>query len=361
MTSPRVPVAVLEGLTAAIFRAVGVRDDHAATTACRLVEADCRGRSGHGVIRVRPYVERIRAGGVNLDPDVRVEHETAVSALLDGDNGLGQVVMTQATELAIAKARAAGIAWVGTVHSNHAGAAGLYPAMAAREGFVGIYGAVANANGMPVWGGEEHLLGTNPLAIAVPVGDQPPFVLDIATTVASHGTIKVAAQAGEPLPEGWVIGPDGRSITDPARVAEGHLAPIGGYKGVGLNIAIGILAGVLNGAAFGREVIDHRVDLGTPTNTGQHLLVLRADLFMPADELAASMVRHLDELRGSGADGSALRLPGDQAAAYEAESRQLGVPLTPATIADLDATAADLGLADRLGVTPPPDHEEPTP
>jgi LDH2 family malate/lactate/ureidoglycolate dehydrogenase len=361
MTPARVPVAELEDFTAAIFRAAGVTADHATTTARRLVEADCRGRTGHGVIRVAPYVERIQAGGVNLRPDIRVRHETPVSALVDGDDGLGQVVMTHATDLAIAKAEAAGVAWVGTVHSNHAGAAGLYPAMAARRGLVGIYGAVANANGMPVWGGDEQLLGTNPLAIAVPVGDQHPFVLDIATTVASHGTIKVAARSGEPLPEGWVIGPDGRSITDASRAGEGHLAPIGGYKGVGLNIAIGLLAGVLNGAAFGREVIDHRVEPDTPTNTGQYLLVLRADLFMPADELAASMVRHLDELRASAADGTPLRLPGDRAAAVQQDCERRGIPVPEATLDDLNATAAQLGLAGRLHPDRLTDPAEPAP
>jgi LDH2 family malate/lactate/ureidoglycolate dehydrogenase len=173
-------------------------------------------------------------------------------------------------------------------------------------------------------------------------------VLDIATTVASHGTIKVAARSGEPLPEGWVIGPDGQWITDPGRVDEGHLVPIGGYKGAGLNIAIGLLAGVLNGAAFGSEVIDHRVELETPTDTGQSLLVLRSDLFMPAPDFAASVARHLDELRGSGPDGVLLRLPGDHAAALEEEQARLGIAISDSLRIDLNSSAARLGLTDRL-------------
>ena len=127
MTQARFPQETLEEFTSAALRSVDVLPDQAATTAKRLVEADARGRTGHGLIRLGPYVGRIQAGGVNLDPTIAVLHETPTSALIDGDNGLGQVVITQATELAITKAKSTGMAWVGTVHSNHAGAAGLYP------------------------------------------------------------------------------------------------------------------------------------------------------------------------------------------------------------------------------------------
>ena len=243
----------LRAFAAGILQATGVEPDHAEVTAERLLEADLRGRTGHGLIRIPLYVRRIEAGSVNLRPEVSVVSEGPTSALVDGDNGLGQVVMTTAAEIAMAKATEMGMAWVGTVNSNHAGAAGIYPAMAARQGLISIYMAVGNANSMPPWGGNEKLLSTNPIAVAVPAGDGPPFQLDIATTVASHGTIKVAAQAGQQMPVGWVIDADGEPITDPGRAHDGFLMPIGGYKGSGLNIAIGLLAGVLNGAAFGRS------------------------------------------------------------------------------------------------------------
>jgi LDH2 family malate/lactate/ureidoglycolate dehydrogenase len=344
----RVPPEHLVALAASVLGAVEIPPDHAETTGRRLVEADLRGRTGHGLIRLGPYVERIEAGGIKVGPDMRIVHETPVSAQVDADNGLGPVAMTMATELAVAKAESAGLAWVGTVRSNHAGAAGVYPAMVARRGLIGLYMAVANANAMPPWGGDTRLLGTNPLAIGLPTGDGPPFLLDIATTAVSHGTIRVAAMAGEPMPEGWVVDGEGRPMTDPARAEEGFLVPIGGHKGSGLNIAIGLLAGVLNGAAFGRSVVDHLSDLSTPTNTGQSLLVLRPDLFMPAPQALASISRHLDELRRSGrADGAPLRLPGDRAAALEAENRRHGVPV-PAPLRD-----RLVALAARLGVTHP--------
>ncbi len=202
MSERRFPVEHLVGFVAAVLEEHGVPADHARITAERMIEADLRGRTGHGLIRLVPYSKRIQAGGYNLAPDIRVLHETPVSALVDGDNGLGQVVMTRAAEIAIEKATAGGIGWVGTVHSNHAGAAGIYPAMALRHGLGAFYFAVANGNGMPPWGGVERLLGTNPIAFAIPAGHELPFQLDIATTVASHGTIKVTAQAGEQMPEG---------------------------------------------------------------------------------------------------------------------------------------------------------------
>lgn len=340
----RLPAATLTEFASAVLQAVDVPEDHADVTAARLVEADERGRTGHGLIRLPSYVGRIRAGGVNVRPAVAVRHETPVSALVDGDNGLGQVVMTHATELAISKACQSGLAWVGTTASNHAGAAGLYAGMAAEAGLVGMYLAVANANGMPPWGGVNPLLGTNPLAIAVPA--QPhPFLLDIATTAASHGTIKVAAQQGKLMPEGWVVDPGGRPITDPQRAHEGYLVPMGGYKGSGLTIAIGLLAGVLNGAAFGADVVDHRHDQVTPTNTGQAILVLRPDLFGQREQVLAALTEHLRALRSSGTrDGGPVRLPGDGAAASLADARRRGVPIPAPLARDLAAVARDVGI-----------------
>ena len=334
----RQPASALTDLASAILRASEVLPKHANITASRLVEADLRGRSGHGLIRLRPYVERIRAGGINLRPDIAVTHDTPVSAQVDGDNGLGQVVMTKATELAIAKASTSGLAWVGTVHSNHAGAAGLYAEQAADAGLVAMYFAVANANGMPPWGGTEPMLGTNPIAIAMPTKGTP-FVLDVATTATSHGTIKVHAREGKPLPEGWVVDKDGRPITDATRAGEGYLVPMGGYKGSGLTIAIGLLAGVLNGAAFGSDVVDHRRDQVSPTNTGQSILVMRPDLFRAGDEVLADLTRHLDALRDAGGtNGRPVRLPGDEAARVRAENQEQGVPLSDSLANELART-----------------------
>jgi L-2-hydroxycarboxylate dehydrogenase (NAD+) len=342
----RFPPARLHAFIVDALVHVDVLPEHADVTAARLLEADLRGRDGHGIIRLKPYVRRIEAGGMNLRPDIVLTKQTPVSALVDGDNGLGQVVMTVATETAIQKAEESGIGWVGTVHSNHAGAAGVYTAMAMRRDLISLYMAVASANVMPPWGGGERLLGTNPISIAIP-GGEGGFQLDIATTVASHGTIKVVAQRGEAMPEGWVMDLEGNPITDPKRADEGFLVPIGGYKGAGLNMAIGLLAGVLNGAAFGSDVIDHRAIPNQAANTGQAILVLRPDLFRDLDDFRTDVDRHLAAMRAAG-DVGAVHIPGDRAADLEELNRREGLLLPDALVAELRALSSHLGLDDDL-------------
>jgi L-2-hydroxycarboxylate dehydrogenase (NAD+) len=345
----RVPADTLRSFTASVLVALGVDPAHADITAQRLVEADLRGRSGHGIIRLPPYCTRIRAGGYNLRPTIAVASQTPVSALVDGDNGLGQVVVTRAVEIAVEKARTAGIGWVGTVHSNHAGAAGVYTALALAEGLGAMYFAVANANSMPPWGGREPLLSTNPLAVAFPAADQGPFELDIATTVASHGTIEVKVRAGEPLPEGWVADLDGNPITDPKRVDEGFLLPIGGYKGAGLNFMIGAFAGIMTGAAFGRSVVNFRTDHATPTNTGQSILVFRPDLFISRADYERRMDAILHEFRTSESrTGEPVRLPGEQARARIADNLRHGIPVPPSLLQRLHALAGEVGVGTSL-------------
>ena len=337
----------LREFIAAVLTALDVLPDHASTVAQRMVDADLRGRTGHGLIRLRPYCARIRAGGYNLRPDIQVRSDTPVSALVDGDNGFGQVIVTQAVELAVEKAKTSGIGWVATVHSNHAGAAGIYTALALEAGLGAMYFAVANTNGMPPWGGRERLLGTNPLAVAFPGGGREgAFELDIATTVASHGTIEVKARAGEPLPEGWVADMDGKPITDPARAEEGFLLPIGGYKGAGLNFMIGAFAGVMTGAAFGRDVVEFRHDHVTPTNTGQSVLVFRPDLFISPDEYDTRMSDILHEFRTSESNSDQpIRLPGDNARATVARNLAAGIPVPANLLTQLNDLARDAGVA----------------
>ncbi|MGI9585968.1 MAG: Ldh family oxidoreductase [Acidimicrobiia bacterium] len=343
----RFSVERLEAYVVELLTTLGVPYEHAVITARRLVEADLRGRTGHGLIRIPQYVVRIDAGGVNLQPEVTRLHETPVSALVDGDNGLGQVVMTEAAEAAIEKATVSGIGWVGTVRSNHAGAGGVYAALALDHDLIGVYMAVASANVMPPWGGRDRLLGTNPISIAIPAGTEPPFQLDIATTVASHGAIKVLAQTGGTMPEGWVVDEEGESVTDPNLANDGFLVPIGDYKGSGLNMAIGLLAGVLNGAAFGGEVIDHRAVPNQAANTGQAILVLRPDLFRGLEEFKSSMDVHLRALRESGNEGD-VRIPGESAWEFEEEQRRNGVPVPDVLLDALRDLGHRYELADTL-------------
>ena len=234
MSHAKVPVAAIRGLITDALVAAGLRHADAEQCAALMGEADLTGADAHGVFRLPQYVRRLKAGGFNKEPHIKVDRSAPATALVDGDNGMGHLVMSRAAETAITLARETGVAWVGVRRSNHAGPAGLYAEMPAAQGMIGMYAAVANANHMAVWGGADPLLGTNPLAIAVPSGTGP-YVLDMATTVVSYGTVKNHALQGKPLQRGWMVNTaTGEDIIDPKRSAEGLLLPIGGYKGSGL-------------------------------------------------------------------------------------------------------------------------------
>jgi L-2-hydroxycarboxylate dehydrogenase (NAD+) len=330
-----------EALTAA-----GLPADDAAKVAGLMTEADLTGADAHGIFRLPQYIRRIRAGGFNTRPCITFEKTAAATALVDGDNGLGHLVVSLAAEIAVDLARDAGVAWVGVRNSNHAGTAGLYAAMPVEHGMIGLYAAVANANHMAVWGGAEFLLGTNPLGIAVPSSDGP-VVLDMATTVVSYGTIKKYALAGREMPEGWLVDTQtGGPLTDPKRSTEGLLLPIGGYKGSGLAIMLGLLAGVLNGAAFGRDVIDFNYNQKDAVNTGQFVVAIDIKRFVPPATFVSETDRHLADLRASkrlpGVDE--IRLPGDRRRACRVERLRNGVPLPAALLGQLDKLAEELGV-----------------
>ena len=217
-----------------------------------MAASDISGADGHGVFRLPQYIRRIKAGGLNTRPEIKVIRRARATALVDGDNGLGSLVVARAVEEAIALARDNGVGWVGVRHCNHAGAAAVYAAMPLEHDMIGLYFAVGNANHLPPWG-IDMLLSTNPIAVAVPALEEPPLVLDMATTVAAYGKVKVAAQQGKTMPEGWMIDRQGRPLTDPGRADDGFLLPIGGYKGAALALMFGLLAGTLNGAANGED------------------------------------------------------------------------------------------------------------
>jgi LDH2 family malate/lactate/ureidoglycolate dehydrogenase len=268
-------------------------------------------------------------------------------ALVDGDNGMGHLVMRFAAEKAIEKAQTAGVAWVGVKWSNHAGPASLYASMPLEHGMIGLYLAVGNANHLPAWGGLDMLLSTNPISVAVPAGKEPPIVLDMATTVAAYGKVKTKAQRGETMPEGWMMDRQGRPLTDPRRANEGFLLPIGGYKGYGLALAFGLLAGTLNGAAMGKNVVDFNADDTTPTNTGHAIVAINVDAFQPLADFRSSVDALVRDLRNSkrlpGVDR--IRLPGEGSHATRDERAKNGIPLPPPLAAGLAALANELKIA----------------
>ncbi|MEJ6510171.1 MAG: Ldh family oxidoreductase [Octadecabacter sp.] len=348
MSDPQhlIPHTALHAFITRSFVACGFPEEDADTAAGLMVKADLMGQDGHGVFRLPMYIKRLRAGGLNPTPEFRCLEDRTATALIDGDNGLGHLVMHHATQLAIEKAKTTGVAWVGARHSNHAGPASLYAMMPLEHDMIGLYVAVGSANHLPPWGGTEMLLSTNPIAVAVPSAKNPPIVLDMATTVAAYGKVKTAAQRGETMPEGWMIDRQGKPLTDPTRASEGFLLPIGGPKGYGLSLIFGILAGVLNGAAFGRDVVDFNADAETTTNTGHFILALDIKAFADPDVFRADIDRVWAEVKSSprlpGFDD--IRLPGERLDRVTQERTANGIPLAGALRAQLDEMAASLGI-----------------
>jgi len=343
---PRIPARALLAFTADAFRACGLPDADATTVAAAMIEADLTGSDAHGIFRLAQYVRWLREGRINPRPQLELQQGAPAVAVVDGDNGMGHLVMSFAAEAAVDMARQTGVAWVGSRRSNHAGAGGVYAAIPLRHGMIGVYAAASSANHMAPWGGAEPLVGTNPIAVAIPAGDEAPVVLDIATSVSSFGTIRDHALQGKPIPEGWVIDRAGKPITDARRATEGSLLPIGGHKGSGLALIIGLLAGALNGAAFGRDVREFGTTAMAEANTGQFVIALDVERFVPREKFAAEIDRHVRDLRGSarlpGVD--AIRIPGEERRRRRHDRSQHGVALTPALLAQLDELAASLKL-----------------
>ncbi len=344
---PRHRAEAMIGFVADVFVAEGLRPAEARRAAELMVEADLTGADSHGIFRLPQYVRRLRAGGLNPRPAIGVRRLAPALAMVEGDNGLGHLVMSRAGETAIAIARETGIAWVGARRSNHAGSGAVHACLPLAAGMIGIYTVVASANHMAPWGGTESLLGTNPLAIAIPMGEADPVVLDMATTVVSYGTVKGHALLGEPMPLGWMVETaTGAPLTDPARSAEGTLLPIGGYKGSGLALMLGLLAGPLNRAAFGRDVVDFNAEDRKVTETGHVLIAVDVARFLDPADFQTEVARHLAELRRSARlpGVERIRMPGEMRAERRRDRLAQGVPLPPALLAQLDRLAKEAGV-----------------
>ena len=346
-----VPFSKLKAFIQEAMTKLGLPESDALTVATLMAEADLQGSDGHGVSRLPQYARRIKAGGFNVRPNIRVVREQASTALLNGDNGMGHLVMKRAAEIAIEKARTTGIGWVNSQYSNHAGPASLYASMPLAHDMIGLYFAVGNANHLPPWGGLDMLLSTNPIAAAIPAGDEKPVILDMATTVAAYGKVKSKALRGETMPVGWMIDREGKPLTDPKRADEGMLLPLGGmeagYKGYGLAMVIGLLAGTLGGAAMGKDVIDFNHDDDSVTNTGQAIAAINVAAFGDVAVFKKSVDTLVRDIRNSermpGVDR--ILVPGERSFETRTTRTRDGIPLAAALLRGLDGVADDLGIA----------------
>jgi len=347
MTMNYLSIADAERFISSALQSVKVPVRDADITASLMVKSDLAGADGHGIFRLPAYLKRIRAGGINLHPNIHIEREQGATALINGDNALGHLVMNRAVDLAIEKVKQHSVCWIGSHYGNHSGAASVYVRKLAEHGYIAIYMAVGNANHMAPWGGIDLLLSTNPIAIAVPSGDHPIVLLDIATTVAAYGKVKVAAQKGESIPEGWMMDRQGNPITDPQKSSEGSLLPIGGYKGYGLAVMIGLLAGALNNAAVGKGTIDFNAHHDLITNTGQTIIAVDPSAFGDKDAFIGRVVDLVEDLKSSSTlpGVKEIRVPGEGAAKTIVERSKYGIPVSPELLEALNTCAKECGIS----------------
>ncbi|NVJ47452.1 MAG: Ldh family oxidoreductase [Cytophagia bacterium] len=340
-----------------IFLAMGCPEADAETATKTLLSADMRGVDSHGVARLSGYVRLWDKKRINATPNIKIIHETPSTATIDGDAGLGLVVAPFAMKVAIEKAKVAGTGWVAVKNSNHYGIAGYHAMQALDHDMIGMSMTNASPLVSPTFS-KERMLGTNPIAVAIPAEKQPPFVGDFATTPAANGKLEVLQRKGENAPLGWIQNKDGQSTDDAHGVTQGGAwLPLGGdrlhggHKGFILGSIVDIFSAVLSGANYGPWAPPFVAFLEPSKNPvgeglGHFFGAMRVDAFRPADEFKAHMDNWIERFRTSDRanENQPVVIPGDPERAYEKERGTTGIPLLEPVEKDLRI------LGDRFGV-----------
>lgn len=342
----------LREFTHEVFTRMGCSLQHAETASEVLLSADLRGVDSHGVARLSGYVRLWEAGRINARPDVHIVHETPSTAVVDGDSGLGLVVAPFAMEVALQKAAAVGSGWVSVKNSNHFGIAGYHAMMALERDMIGM--AMTNASPLvaPTFA-KERMLGTNPIAVAIPANEQPAFVADFATTTAANGKLEILQRKNLEAPEGWIQDKEGATSTNPHELRSGGaLLPLGGdrehgsHKGYCLGAIVDIFSAVLSGANYGPWAPPFVSFLPLPPDPvgqglGHFFGAMRVDAFRPADEFKANMDKWIGRFREAvPVSGQQVLIPGDPEREMEKERREQGIPLLEPVVKDLEEVAA---------------------
>jgi LDH2 family malate/lactate/ureidoglycolate dehydrogenase len=335
----------LETFCSRVLLTLGVPQEEAEITAKTLVAANLRGVDTHGVIRLPAYAAKLKGGALKPAVTLTTERETPATALLDGHDGIGQVISYRAMQMAIRKAKTAGVAYVAVRNSNHLGACAYYPMMALDHDMIGCAATNASPRLAPT-GGIERLFGNNPWSVAVPAGRRPPVVLDMANSVVAAGKIRTLLREGKPIPEGWALTRDGEPTTDPAEALKGILLAIGGYKGYGIILMVDLLTGVLTDSNYGPRVkgIDQQTE---PARIAHSFLALELAAFTDVAAFKARVDAYIDEIKSSKkAKGSdVIYLPGEPEHLRVQERMEKGIPLPEKVAEELRAVGRDLGVA----------------
>ncbi len=347
----------LKSFTYGVFIKMGCPPEQAELAAEVLISADLRGIDSHGVARLSGYVRLWEAGRINAKPNIRIVHETPSTAVVDGDAGLGLVVAPKAMEIAIEKAKQAGSGWVSVKNSNHFGIAGYHTLMAVKQDMIGM--AMTNASPLvaPTFA-TERMLGTNPIAVAIPAGKNPPFVGDMATTTAANGKLEILQRKNKQAPLGWIQDKDGKPSSNPHELKDGGaLIPLGSdpehgsHKGYVLGSIVDIFSAVLSGANYGPWVPPFVSFLSPPADPvgegiGHFLGAMRIDAFRPADEFKHHMDNWINRFRQTKTiEGQEkVLIPGDPEREMEAIRKQAGIPLNSNVVSDLKLLAEKFAL-----------------
>lgn len=334
--------------TKAIFQKIGCSESAAETAANSLLSADLSGVDSHGVARLTGYVRLWEVNRINANPNIKIIHETPSTGVVDGDAGLGLVVAPFAMQAAINKAKTVGSGWISVQNSNHFGIAGQYAMMALENDMIGIAMTNASALVAPTFS-KERMLGTNPIAVAVPARIEPPFVADFATTTAANGKLEILQRKNQPVPDGWVQNSEGGDSNDAHELKKGGaLLPLGSdrehssHKGYMLGSIVDIFSGVLSGANFGPWVPPFPAYVPMPENQpgkgiGHFFGAMRIDAFRTAEAFKTDMDLWIQRFRNAKpAEGfDKVIVPGDPEREMEADRRKNGIPLLDEVVTDL--------------------------
>jgi LDH2 family malate/lactate/ureidoglycolate dehydrogenase len=357
MTEKTYPLKTLYEFALTVFKKIGCHDEEARLATDVLLSADLRGIDSHGLARLSGYIRLWEAKRINSKPNIKIIHESPSTAVVDGDGGLGLVVAPKAMEIAIAKAKQCGTGWVSVQHSNHFGIAGYHAMMALEHDMIGI--AMTNASPLvaPTYS-VERLLGTNPIAVAIPADKQPPFVADMATTTAANGKLEILQRKNKEAPLGWIQDKEGNPSANPHELKDGGaLVPLGSdyehgsHKGYGLGSIVDIFSAVLSGANYGPWVPPFVSFLTPPADPvgkgiGHFFGAMRIDAFRPAEEFKSHMDNWIIRFRSAKTVKGQERvlIPGDPEREMNTIRVNEGIPLNPKVVEDLKELAKKFEL-----------------
>lgn len=329
----------------AVLSELGLTPEDGGIVADSLVGANLRGVDSHGVTRLSIYAKRLELGAINPRPDIKVIAESDATLLVDGGNGMGQVVGYRAMELGIAKAKRHGAVDVAVRNSNHFGTGAFFLQQAVAHDLIAY--AMSNApSTMAPWGGLQPYLGTNPYAFGVPAGQYAPILVDMATSVVARGKIITASKEGKDIPEGWAIDKEGRPTTNAEAALAGSVLPFAGPKGYAIAMMVDLMSGVLGGAGFGSHVNNIYGDYDKTQNVGHYFHLTDISRFMPVELFKQRVDQMIGEMKHSpkAAGVEEIFVPGEIENRIEERRLREGIPLSAEVYDDLQRTGAQFGV-----------------